>query len=149
VGSVYPIVHEPAGARAGFTHMAKRDVATWLRFLTAHATEFFAFSYDVAVGGVRVGLPDASAEAITGFQYSTALKIDAIGWKAEVAWVIEVRPEATVSALGAALAYTFVAQREQITDKRLIPAIVCEVIQTDVRWVCEQLGVQVIEVGPA
>lgn len=144
--SVYPITRLPAGVVGHFPHMAKRDVEVWTRFLRGHADRFEGFSYDVAIGGRIIDLPGATDADRRGWQYSTALKIDALGWRPGEAWIIEVRPEATTSALGAALCYTLVAEREAITERRLIPTIVCESIQLDVRWVCEQVGVQIFEV---
>lgn len=144
--SVYPItVYTPADM-GDFPHMAKRDAEVWLDWIRKHGADYVGFSYDVALGGVE--LPEtAGDEAMRkGWQYSTALKIDAVGWQGNQVWVIEVRPDATTSALGAALTYTLVARRERLTDLPIVPAIVCRAIQPDVRWTCAMLGVQVFEV---
>jgi len=125
--------------------MAKRDAEVWRLFIDRHGKDYLAFSYDVALGGSKLVIPGETAEALLGWQYQTAIKIDAVGWQGNQAWIIEVRPDATVSALGAALAYTLVAQRDDLTTLPLVPAIVCRAIQPDVEWCCAQLGIVVFK----
>lgn len=143
---VYPLTTYLPGQLTHFPHMAKRDAEVWVDFLRKHGTDYLAFSYDVALGGVALNLPFEDEATLRGWRYTTALKIDAVGWQGNQAWIIEVRPDATVSALGAALTYTLVAKREELTDLPLIPAIVCRDIQPDVYWACAQLGIQVLKV---
>ena len=143
---VYPLTLYAPGQMSAYPHMAKRDVEVWQDYLKRYAEEFLAFSYDVALGGTSLDLPTETPASLLAWQYSTALKIDAVGWQGNQAWIIEVRPDATVSALGAALCYTLVARREALTDLPMVPCIVCRNIQPDVRWTCAQVGVQVVVV---
>ena len=143
--AVFPIHIVPPGHRGDYPHMAKRDAEVWSRFLAAHSTEFDGFAYDVAVGGVQLVGEAISATERAGWQYNTALKIDVCGFKPGAVWVIEVKPYATVSAIGGAIAYTLVLRREKVFDGELLPTIVCSYCQLDVRWAAEQLGVQVFE----
>lgn len=144
--AVYPPQLVPVSFRGAYPHMAKLDAAVWTRFLDAWSGDFLGFYYDVALGGSIIeGLPLTEAEAL-GWQYNTALKIDAVGLTESQAWVIEVRPRATVSALGSALCYSLVMERDQVTELALLPVIVCESIQPDVAWACERVGVTVIRV---
>jgi hypothetical protein len=144
VPSVYPITFFAPERQRNYPHMAKRDVALWERFIDAHGQRFISVSYDVALGGSILAVPDDDPETARGWQYNTALKIDAIGWQTNQAWLIEVRPEATVSAYGAAVVYTLVARRENITQLPIVPTIVCEAIQPDVAWACAMTGVNVV-----
>lgn len=144
--AVYPPNLLPAEFRGHYPHMARRDAVVWTRFLNAHAGDYRGFAYDVALGGWRIDGLGMEEQDVIGWQYNTALKIDAVGLTATEAHVIEVRPEATVSALGAALTYAMVCDREQVFDLPLRPMVVCETMQVDVRWACGQLGVTVLEV---
>ena len=144
--AVYPITLYAPEAQAHYQHMARRDLALWEKFLRLRGPEFLAFSYDVALGGVIVPATDDPPEYLRGYQYSTALKIDAVGWQANQAWIIEVRPEVTTAAFGAAVVYTMMARREKLTQLPLIPTIVCEAAQLDVAWACAQTGVQIIKI---
>jgi len=151
-----------------YRHMAKRDVEVWERFIERQRLAWLGVAYDVALGGVpavpmaaelAAARPGASAldeaaaanaeaeRALTeGWQYSTAIKVDAVLMGADRLMLVEVRPWAHAGTLGNALCYTLVAQRERISDLPLAPMIVCEGIQRDIRWVASQLGVQVVEV---
>jgi hypothetical protein len=147
VPSVYPLTLFLPEQQAHYPHMAKRDVELWERFLREHGKKFLAFSYDVALGGRLPQIPnDPDASTALGYQYSTALKLDAVGWMSNQAWIIEVRPEATVSAYGSAVVYALVARREKLTELPLIPTIVCETCQLDVEWAAAMTGIQVIRV---
>lgn len=144
--AVYDPVWLPATFRGRYPHMAKRDAVVWEHFLAIHADRFEAFAYDVALGGVAIDLPGASDLDRRGFQYSTALRIDVVAREADRYWIIEVRPDVSVSAVGAALVYTMVAAREQAFPGELVPAIVCDFIQPDVKWAADALGIQVFPV---
>ena len=143
---VYPISILPAEWRGNYPHMAKLDREVWTRFLDRHAAEFSGFAYDVALGGRVIEGLELDEPTKLGWQYNTALKIDAIGFKDEEAWVIEVKPEANVAAFGAALAYTILCEKEQFITQRLIPVIVAEYIHADVAYVCQQLSVTTVQV---
>ena len=143
--AVYPLSLVPISFRGDYPHMSKHDRALWTRYLDANAESYLGFYYDVAIGGADItGLPLPEPDAL-GARYNTALKIDAAGVTEELVWIIEVRPEATVSALGAALAYSLVAERDQVFDRPTRAAILCEFMQPDVAWCCAQLGVSILK----
>jgi hypothetical protein len=144
--TVYPIQVYSGKSIVAWPHMARRDAAIWTRFLDRYADDYIGFSYDVAMGGRILDLPDHDPQTALGWQYSTALKLDAVGWKGNQVWIFEVRPEATVGTYGAAVVYTMVAKREQLAELPLVPAIVCETCQIDVEWACNVSGVQLIKV---
>lgn len=144
--AVYAPALVPSSHRGNYPHMSKRDVQVWNAFLDLQGTLFVWFAYDVAIGGVQIEAQDLGPVEKLGWQYNTALKIDACGLRDNEVWIIEVKPEATVSALGGAIAYTMVAEREKVFDNPLKPAIVCNYCQPDVRWAASELGVDVIEV---
>lgn len=146
IGAVYPPEVMPRDWRGNFPHMAKRDAVVWLRFMDRYEENFSGFAYDVAIGGIEIeGLPMDVPDRL-GWRYNTALKIDAVGFQDDRAWIIEVRPEATVSALGAALTYALVCERDQVFAVPLLPVIVCETIQADVEWTAAQLHITVVKV---
>jgi len=144
--AVYPPEVLPASFRGHYPHMARRDVEVWGRFLDLFSTNFLGFAYDVAVGGYRLEGLELAEPELLGWQYNTALKVDAVGITTTQAWVIEVRPEATVSALGAALTYALVLDREGVFELPLLPVICCQQIQPDVEWASAKVGVRVVKV---
>jgi hypothetical protein len=135
-----------APLRSGrYRHMAKRDAIVWERWLDRYAGAAVAIAYDVALGGQRP-TGDWDPETLDAWQYVTALKVDVAVMMVDRVEVLEVRPHATVSALGAALCYALVADRERLWRVPIQPGIVCESIHPDVRWVADRLGVVVYEV---
>jgi hypothetical protein len=144
--AIYPPILLPGTFRGNYPHMAKLDGAVWTRFLEAHADAFLGFYYDVALGGRRIEGLALSDEEVIGWQYNTALKLDAVGLTESQAWIIEVRPNATASALGSALCYTLVAEREDAFPLQLVPVICCETIQPDVEWAAQRLGITIVRV---
>ena len=145
-GPVLPLVIEPVERTGRYTHMAKGDAPVWERFVERFGALYIGVAYDVALGGV--GAPEGALrpDDARGWQYSTALKIDALLFGAGEILIVEVRPHATVSALGAVIAYRLIAEREQLGDQPLRGAIVCASIQVDVQWCAERLGVGVFVV---
>ena len=88
-------------------HMLPRDIAIWRRFLLQHEEEFTEFRYDVHVGP-KLRLEDPNASWIGDFsERALSLRIDVVGFKAEEVWVIEVKPNAGLSALGQLMAYRY------------------------------------------
>jgi hypothetical protein len=146
VPAVYPPRVLPVDFVGDFPHMARRDAVVWRRWLLTPPAPFLGYAYDVAVGGYRIQGLDLAEPELLGWQYNTALKIDVVGLVAGEAWVIEVRPDATVSALGAALTYAMVLDREQVFDLPLRPVIACENCQPDVEWAAGKLGIRVVKV---
>ena len=143
--SVYPPEWRLASDRGDYPHMAKNDAVLWERFLDEYGPNFLRFAYDVALGGVLADVATVDAATRTGFQYSTALKIDALGERVDDLWVIEVRPSAGVSALGAALCYTVLASADPLATKPLFPVVVTDRCSADIQLCAEALEVLVIE----
>jgi hypothetical protein len=141
-----PVAIEPLTKSGHYRHMAKRDAAVWERFLDKHGGFYAAVAYDVALGGVQLQTQDDDPGLTDAWRYATALKVDAMLFTPTHVVIAEVRPYATVSAFGAALGYTLLAQREQLTTLPIQPAIICEAIQPDVRWLCSELAVLIFEV---
>ena len=146
LGLVKPMVVMPLRADGNYPHMAHRDRAVWARWLALYADQYLGVVYDLAFGGLDAPDPEATRTEREMWQYQTALKIDAFVLAPDRALVIEVRPWATVSALGAALTYAMGLQEIGVTESLLVPTIVCEGIQVDVAAMCAKLGIDVVQV---
>lgn len=129
-----------------YPHMAKHDARIWERFLLRQGSQFSRVCYDLALGGVRIAAAVGEELTALGFQYSTALKVDAVAERSGDVWIIEVKPDAGVSAIGAALCYLELARVDRFTDRELLPAVVTDRASPDIRYCAEQLGVIVVEV---
>ena len=142
---VYPVARVPVTSRGLFPHLSKHDTVIWSRFLDVYADAFTDFAYDVALGGQRVNEEHGDEATRLGWQYSTALKVDVVGFRELDAWIIEVKPNAGTNAVGAALCYVELAQVDTFTDKPLVPVVVTDRMSPDVRFAANELGVLVFE----
>jgi len=143
---VYPVSWQAVVKTGHYPHMSPRDVAIWERFLDAFAGDFSAVAYDVALGGFVADVALGTVDDRLGYQYSTALKIDAVLQREEEVWIVEVKPSGHTSALGAALAYTIVAERDGFTAFPLVPVVVTDRMSPDVKFAADALNVVVVEV---
>jgi len=101
-------IHKPRP----FFHMLPDDVAIWERFLAHYEDEFEEYRYDVLVGP-RVDLSEVELEEPLRelAERLLAIRIDVVARRGHEHWLVEVKPEAGLSALGQILAYEFYYQR--------------------------------------
>ena len=144
--SVYPVTQEPVILTGNYPHMARRDAPLWESYIKTHGAIFTGVAYDVALGGVVPEGVDEEDETVIGWRYSTAVKLDAVLFTPEEVWIVEVKPNASLSAIGQVLGYMLLAEREPFTDLPLIPTIITDHLNRDVQYVAEQLNVQIIVV---
>lgn len=141
---VFPVEFQPAALTGHYPHMARRDVELWERYLRAYHQDWFGFAYDVALGGLDVEDDEATEADRLGWRYNTAEKIDVVANRGDEHWILEVKPNARLGAIGQVLGYILLAQREPWTQLPLVPAIITDNVSVDVRWCAKQLGVNVI-----
>jgi hypothetical protein len=144
---VYPPTWTPLVKSGYYPHMSRLDTAIWERFLDEYAGNFGSVAYDVALGGFLPKPETGPEEQRLGYQYSTALKIDACLQREGEVWIVEVKPAGPTSSIGAALCYSTLAERDAFSPFPLVPAVVTDRMSPDVKYCAEQLGVTVVEVG--
>lgn len=141
---VNPVVFEPPEIHGRYPNMARHDAALWERYLKQSASLLRGVTYDLRLGGLETSDPDASEEEKYMWRQNTAERIDVVADRGTEHWVIEVRPNAKLGALGSAIGYVLLGQREPWTTLPLVPVVLTDNIAPDVRWVADQLGVLVI-----
>ena len=140
---VYPVEFYPPALLGWYPNMAKRDAVIWERYLRHQAINFRGFAYNVALGGMVKEDPEATPEELTGFQYSTAQRIDVVADRGSEHWIIEVRHQARIGAVGSVMGYTMLALREPWTELPLVPVVITDNMSPDVRYVAELFSLQV------
>ncbi len=143
---VYPPTWLPLVKNGYYPHLAKHDAMIWERFLDVYGGNWLDVAYDVALGGFLLAEDTGSEAERLGWQYSTALKIDAVLRRNDDVWIVEVKPSAGVSAIGAALSYVALAEDDPFDTRPLFPAVVTDHASGDIKRVAEKLGVTLIEV---
>lgn len=114
--------HKPRKMRG----MMPLDREIWQRFLLRYEDDFDEFDYDVLCGPKlrleREDLPwlgDMTERLMS-------LRIDVLGYKEDECWLIEVKPNAGLSALGQLMAYRFYLLEEKYENRELKAVIVTD-----------------------
>lgn len=128
-----------------YKHMARHDIRIWERFLDRYAGYFTAVAYDVAFGGSETLDPNASEAERRMWRFNTAKRVDAICKNDDVMWLCEVRPGSGLSALGAVLGYTWLAEQEKFSELPIVMTVVTDHTDADTRAIVEAFDVQLIE----
>jgi len=138
-------VWAPVQQGVHFPHMAKHDAVIWERFLTRFTGYFDRVAYDIALGGAEPTDPAATAAERRMWRFNTAKRIDAAIRNAEEIWLCEVRKGAGLAAVGAVLGYLILSELDKWADAPLIPTLVTDATDEDIKLVCRELDIQVIE----
>lgn len=143
---VYPVEWTPVEKSGAYPHMAKLDAAIWERFLDQYGANFTSVAYDVALGGYLPGEDEGTLAQRKGWEYTTALKVDAVLLRAGECWIVEIKPGGGTAGIGAALCYTLLAERDGFSPVPVVPVLVTDRSNPDVLFCAEQLGVTVLAV---
>jgi len=130
-----------------YPHMMPEDRTIWQRFCGNGLYLPDEVWYDVRVGHA---VPVASGQPAWMHkfaEYATRKRIDIVGKSGADYWIIEAKPKAGMVALGQALFYSWAFAKEYDHVGEVIPAVVTDVCDTDVREVFDLAGVVVFEVG--
>lgn len=123
----------PATKLARYPHMFPLDIAIWERFLDEKASEYEGFYYDW-----KVGTGSKPSDSMTpAFQKMvrdlSRYRIDAIGIIPGGVEVMEVKPNASISAIGQIQSYVTLLQEEHPELGVIVGALVTDREMPDVR----------------
>ncbi len=132
---------------ARYPHLAPEDRTIWTRFIENGSYLPNLVWYDVRVG-MAVEVPSGQPEWMKRFaEYATRKRIDIVGLRGQDYYIIEAKPFAGVVALGQAIYYSEAFRAEYEHQGLVIPAVITDRVDPDVRPVFEAAGVVVFEVG--
>ena len=131
---------------AKYPHMAPQDVPIWTRFLASYGPRFTGIDYDVRVGKGITPPADLPEPYASDAILLTQKRIDAVGYTPTAIWVIEVKPEASISALGQILTYTDLFRASRKPDHPVLSVIVCETIDADILPIFKRQGITLLTV---
>lgn len=128
-----------------YPHMMSEDVEVWSKFLALWGDKLKEVWYDVHVGASNVHNLSVDPLVKSIAAGVTRKRIDVICKVGGGYWVIEVKPFASMLALGQVVSYTGLFVREYEPDGETIPVIVCDSYDDDLLDEFEELGVVVIQ----
>ena len=129
-----------------YPHMMAQDIEVWSKYLAAPVVEIKRVWYDVHVGGA-VEVP-GGPESLEGRVAAgiTRKRIDVICRVGGGYWVVEVKPLASMLALGQVITYHRRFVSEYRPDGEAFPVVVCENADLDLLDDFGAAGVLVIVV---
>ena len=136
----YPVV------RPSYPHMMAEDREVWTRFLESKFIELKKVWYDLRVGSpiqLKEGADETDLKIASGL---TRKRIDVVAEVGGGYWVIEVKPRATMYALGQVLTYTRLFVKEYKVSGEVVPVIICDEVDDDLLDEFDEFGVMVISV---
>lgn len=136
----------PYGERYWYDHMAVRDVPLWERFMRAVPDAFDSVAYDVPVGTVPEHAQGTIVDGGADMGRLYKRRIDVVGFKGGETHIIEVKPGATMSAIGQVLGYKHLYMRDEAWAKEPKAIVVTDAADDDMKAVAYAQGVSVIVV---
>lgn len=130
----------PAEKLTRYPHMFPLDIAIWERFLEAHAADFDGFAYDVKVGTGTQPAGDVTANFARMQQELSRYRIDVVGVRGNRIEILEVKPDASASALGQVITYLVLYVKEHNIDLPVIGGIVTDRERPDMKTLTAEMG---------
>jgi hypothetical protein len=107
-------------------HMLPGDIAIWRRFLLQYEEQFDRFTYDVHCGP-KLRVEDPNMPWLADFsERALSLRIDVVAEKPGEVWIIEVKPNAGLGALGQLIAYRYYLDPSWYAGKELKAVLVTD-----------------------
>lgn len=124
-----------------YPHMLTEDVTVWSKFLATVRTPIKEVWYDVHCGS-PVALPGGASDLDHRIAAGiTRKRIDVVCHVGGGFWVVEVKPFASMLALGQALSYARLFAKEYVVDGEIWPIVVCDHVDEDLTDEFDELGV--------
>lgn len=128
-----------------YPHMLAEDTRIWTKFLESRVVLISRVWYDVRVGmSVLKIVKDGSIEAKIAAGL-TRKRIDVVALVERDIWIIEVKPQANMYALGQVLAYTRLFIQEYNPTGQVISVICCGTTDEDLINEFDDFGILVFE----
>lgn len=130
-----------------YPHLNPIDVLIWEAFIRGNPGQFDSVDYDVKVGEGAPFLPETGEKFAEDFRMLTQKKIDVVGYKDNLIWLIEVKPNAGSRALGQILTYEKLYSKLPGNLANLRKCVITTFLQNEYSEVYSRFGVIVFEVG--
>ena len=121
-----------------------RDVEIWERFIEANPDIFDVVSYDVPVGDGAEFDTVVPHENGGDMNKLYQRKIDVVGRKNGMFFVVEVKPRASTSAIGQVQGYVTLFKRDFTINEPVIPMIVTDQLVPEMEFLARDSGVNLV-----
>ncbi len=128
--------------RRKYPHMMPRDVEIWERFIEANPDIFDVVSYDVPVGDGAEFDTTVHVGVASDMRKLYQRKIDVVGRKHGMFFVVEVKPRASTAAIGQVKGYITLFKRDYTINEPVIPMIVTDQMLPEMEFLAKEERVQ-------
>ncbi len=129
---------------AKYPHMKPADVVIWERFIKANPNAFVTVDYDVNVGE---GAPfDTTLSNLEGQDVGALYlkKIDVVAYSKNEITLIEVKPAATLQALGQVNAYYELYCKTFKPTDNVKLAVLTDILTPDILYIAKKWGTKIL-----
>ena len=127
--------------------MKPRDIEIWERFISQTPNAFDKVEYDVHVGDPRDNDEELSPAMERDRQALGKRKIDVVGFRDDVIFIIEIKPNAGASALGQSIMYDFLYTRDYAPQGPTVAMILTDIATPNLADLTLEHNITLIEVG--
>ncbi len=136
----------PYGKLASYPHMKPADAVIWERFIEKYPDEYDEVIYDLNVGAGYADLGDHPQEVQGDYRILTQKKIDVVAFKDDYVDIIEIKPDASMSALGQAIGYVKLYLGYRDPKAEAYATVITDRLKPDMAHLAAHLGVWVVVV---
>jgi len=130
-----------------FPHMSPEDSIVWRRFLVLHPLMFTELRYDVHVGTGQIAWNGPKANPASEWLAIAAKRIDVVALHDGRPAIVEVKPRASMSAIGQVLSYRDLLTHAEKPSTPYECWVVCASRDADLGPTYLRYGIGVIAVG--
>ena len=125
-----------------YPHLRAEESKIWDRFIEKNPQFFKEVIYDARVGEGRDYSDYPEDKIREDLEHLSKKRIDVVGFQKDDILVIEVKPRASLSAIGQAIGLADLYRAEAPADKRVMPAIITDETLPDMPELCRRMGVK-------
>ena len=120
------LLPKPYGLLNKYPGMRANDEVIWDQFIQNHPDFFLHVWYNVPLGEPYPDETERSVAEATGMEEVSQWRIDVLGETHDAFVVIEIRPNADARAIGNAIAYSKLLEKEWAPSKPVVPMILTD-----------------------
>lgn len=128
-----------------YPHMMVEDTFVWTKFLKSNVVAIRQVWYDVRIGSLVFPGPEAGEMLMRIAAGLTRKRIDVVASVGRDTWVIEVKPYASMYAVGQIITYVRLFEQEYEYSGTLQAVIVCGDYDEDLIEEFDEFGIFVIQ----
>ena len=134
----------PYEKRYKYPHLAPNDVEIWERFISAYPDRYTTVTYDFALGSVPVSSSPDLGEIGGNSSRLYQRRMDVVAQSEGETHIIEIKPNASASALGQVLAYAELYKQFIDPSAKTVPILLTDRVGTDMALLAHAMGVTLI-----